>query len=140
DVIGNTGIKATAQLSLGSILEKQAKYQKALEYYEQALEIKTKTGDKMGEVYCCTTLSRFWADICDDKRAEEYADRAKDIVDKAGYQPQLCWVYSCYARVYSRRNDWENCEKMCQKSLELANQLRYTAFTALVYSDLAFVS
>ena len=82
------------------------------EYYNEALEINKKTGDREGKARCYANLGTVYRSSAEYKKAKEYQDKALLMRKEIGDRKEEARCYGNHLRiVYKLRADNEKAEE-----------------------------
>ena len=149
---GNQVKKAVNLMALGVILQGQEKYEEALMYHQQSLEIKEAEGAWSQIPISLNNLSELHFEIGNTDKAIELADRAIVIADSTGVDPAYYYAKFIKGQYYTRTGDperaiplveeavkyWEDIDS--PKDLPRAYSVLTETYKAAGKHDLAFFS
>lgn len=113
-------------INMGNIQFKQGNYQRAVGYYEQALEIEKQNNNRIGILNIVTNLGITFTKAKQPRRATPYLEEALKIADELQAQTMLPTIYKAAAENYSNQGKWKEAYE---------TQLKYDAAREQVHSE-----
>jgi len=105
--------------SLGKIRQSLSEFDKALNYYQQALVIKQKLGDRLGEAKVLNNIGILLSNLGDKQSAMKNYEQSLSILQEIQASTSSGQVVHNIAAIYSALNDSESAYHYFQKALEL---------------------
>ncbi|CAH3108350.1 unnamed protein product, partial [Pocillopora meandrina] len=125
----------------GIMLYKLGESLKAKEYFERALAITTKLGDRRGEASCYGNLGTVFTSLGQYDKAEEYLQKAlvitNEIGDRGGEASSSC--YGNLGTVFTSLGQYNKAERYLQKALVITAEIGDRGGEASYYGNLGTV-
>ena len=99
--MGDAPGQAAACFELGAMLRRQAP-PKAVGYFNQALEIYSRLGDKRGQARCLTGVGNAYAIMSQQDKAVEHLEAGRKLSMEVGYQEGVAAALNGIGMVYAR--------------------------------------
>jgi tetratricopeptide (TPR) repeat protein len=123
-----TDVEARSLIGIGVIYHELGQYEKAREeYYEQALEIYRKTGDKKGEVVDLNNIGLAYTDLGQYEKAIEYHLQALEIAQKIDDQKDESASLASIGNLYYIVDLYAEAMEYFKQSLEIDRKIGYVA-------------
>ena len=120
----------------GIMLYKLGESLKAKEYFERALPITTKIGDREGEASCYGNLGTVFESLGQYDKAEEYLQKALLIRTEIGNRGGEASCYGNLATVFESLGQYHKAEEYLQKALDIKTEIGDREGEATSYGNL----
>ncbi|MFN8289159.1 MAG: tetratricopeptide repeat protein [Chitinophagaceae bacterium] len=127
-ILNDDSLKTLSFIELGSVYGLKREKLLSLRNYLSALRIAEDMKDIQLERACYTALIGFYTSIDDYDKAIDYAVKAMDMLDQLkekGNQYNKPVALNMIGTLYSQKEDYEMANYYFQKSLKMADSLRY---------------
>jgi tetratricopeptide (TPR) repeat protein len=125
--------------ALGTIIDRQGKWDKAAKYYEKSLKIKEKLGNAQSVATIYNSLGSIYADKGESRRAIGYYKKSLEISEAIADTVGVASVYGNLGSIYYRKGRWDRAIEYYEKSLEIYKKLENVHRIALVYNNLGSI-
>jgi tetratricopeptide (TPR) repeat protein len=95
---------------------------KALEYYEQSLEIRNLMGNQLGMATVLSNIGNVYRDKGMMEEAFERYDKAMKISETIGYKEGIVRVYYYMAAAYHKSNNYKESNRILDLCLKMSNE------------------
>lgn len=112
--------------NIGSIYFKQGNFQRAVEYYEQALEIERANNNKLGIMNIVTNLGITYTKANQPKPAQQFLDEALALSNELQAFTSLPSIYKASAENYAKQHKMKEAYE---------TQLKYDEIREKIYGD-----
>ncbi len=116
--------EANALLNLGAAYFSSSQYQRAIEYYQQALSIFRAVGDRNGEAKVLTNLGAAYFSSSQYQRAIEYYQQALSIFRAVGDRNTEGFLLANIGRLYAVQNSPQSAIQQLQSSVTVREAIR----------------
>ena len=123
----------------GIMLYKLGESPKAKEYFERALAITTKIGDRRGEASCYGNLGTVFTSLGQYDKAEEYLQKALVIRTEIGDREGEASCYGNLGTVFTSLGQYDKAEECLQKALVIRTEIGDRLGEASCYGSLGTV-
>ena len=114
-------------------------YDKAKEYHEKALAIKTEIGDRAGEGTCLKNVGVLFQSLGENNRAKEYFDKALATKIEIGERAEEAICYGNLGTVFQSLGDYEKAKEYFEKALAIKIEIGASEGEGTSYGDLGNV-
>ena len=134
---GDRELKATAYINIGAAFSKLGKYQKAIEYIEEALPISKEIGNREKQAHCYSGLGSVYNLLGKYRKANELFQKAHrmEIGGRAGEAN----YYRNQASLFSSLGDHQKAKEYLEKALGIILEIGDKENEAAVYEHLGSV-
>ncbi len=105
---------------------------KALEYYEQSLEIRKKLGNQSGMATVLSNIGNVYRDRGQMTEAFERYDKAMKICEAIGYKEGIVRLYYYMAAAYHKSDNYKESNRYLDKCLEMSTELGIKSYSIIV--------
>ncbi len=92
--------------NIGDALFEQKRFGAAKEYYLESLVLKREFKDILGEAVTLNNLAKVSVATSDFKEAEQYLDKARELIHRAGALNELRWNLEIRIQLYEKKKDF----------------------------------
>ena len=125
---------------LGSINEKQRNWDKAMDFYQKALQLARTLANPSNLIYrILHNLGVVYRDSNDLKKAEEFLNESNELADGNNDLPELARGYNSVGTLYHKLGNTQQAIEAYEKCLECLKQNQEKFRTAQVYNNLGMV-
>ena len=133
---GDRELKATAYINLGVAFSNLGKYQKTIEYIEEALPISKEIGDKEKQAECYSALGSVFNLLGKYRKANELFQKAHRIRMEIGGRAGEADYYRNQASLFSSLGDHQKAKEYLEKALAIILEIGDREKEANVYERL----
>lgn len=119
--VKDRNLEARVLNNFGNIHRDLGDLSKALNYYENALEINEERGDELAQSVNLTSISNLLYDLGDYESALEYALRCLPIFEREHEPRQLVGIYNTLANIYFKQDQLLEAQSYFEENLNLSN-------------------
>jgi tetratricopeptide (TPR) repeat protein len=124
---------------LGTIAYKSARWDRAIEFYEQALGTMKQVGDIHGMAQTYNNLGMVYADKGEWDRAIEFYEQSLKVKEQVGDIHGMAQTYNNLGWVYARKGEWDRAIEFYEQSLKVKEQVGDIHGMASTYGNLGSV-
>ena len=128
--------KVDLLLEIGIIYRIISKYEKALEYFNECLEITKEIGDRAGGSKCYADLGNVYADLGDFKKAIEFHEKSLKIFKEIGDRARESKCYTNLGAAYRNLGDFKKAIEFHEKSLKIFKEIGDKSGESACYGNL----
>ncbi|CAH3162003.1 unnamed protein product [Pocillopora meandrina] len=139
DLYRGKGEATSCYGNLGTMFESLGQYDKAEEYLQKALVIKTEIGDRGGEASCYGNLGTVFESLGQYDKAEEYLQKALVIKTEIGDRKGEATNYGNLGTVFKSLGQYDKAEEYLQKALVITTEIGDRGGEASCYGNLGTV-
>ena len=136
---GDKKLKATAYIRLGIAFYELGKYQKTIEYIEEALPISKEIGDREKQAECYSALGNVFNMLGKYRKANELFQKAHRITMEIGGRAREADYYRNQASLFSSLGDHQKAKEYLEKALAIILEIGDREKEAKVYVHLGYV-
>ena len=118
------------------MFESLGEYEKAKEYHERALTIRTEISDRAGEALSYGNLGTVFESLGEYEKAKQYHERALVISIEIGDRAGEASSYGNLGTVFQSSGEYENAEEYLEKALAIRIEIGDLAGEASSYGNL----
>jgi two-component system, sensor histidine kinase PdtaS len=127
---------STLLSNLGVLYKVTGDYVSALDYYQQSLEIRKKTGSKYGIGICYLNIGNIYVDNKNDELGLSYYLKAEQMFIEADNRFGVSGVLNNIALVYQRQKDFEKAQQYFERALSISVEINDRKKIAQVYNNI----
>ncbi|MDD5669127.1 MAG: tetratricopeptide repeat protein [Candidatus Omnitrophica bacterium] len=126
----DVNLLAESYVNIGWLYHGRGEYEKAKEFYQNALSISGKHNDKLHEAAALRKLAVWYMDKGEDNRALELLTKSSEInrerINAPGHRYNLACDYFDLGLVFSNKDDYTAAREFYSKSLALFQKMKRT--------------
>ena len=126
--------QASSYLNLGSVYQREEKFNEAQEQYVQSLNVYVQLEDDMGKAICFNNLGGLCFELDDQEKAIEYFRQAEEIYIKNQNVDKLPFVYNNIGNAYNYMGDSERARHYYFKMLQTSKASHPAVLAESYYS------
>ena len=126
-------------MALVEIFESQNRFTDAKQLYEKAVNIRRKTGEKIGEASACARFGTTYYKLGENLKAKEYVERPLAIRNEIGDRRGEASCYEDLGNVFRSLRQYEKAKEFLQKALFVKSKIGDRREEASCYENLGSV-
>lgn len=109
-----------AYLNLGVIQKNQKNYEKAIEYYQLALDLRKELGDSRAMSECYLNMGVAYRNLGESDKAFIYYDKALYVFEKAGDKKAIMRANNNIGTLFTESGNWEKAKQYLTTAFDYA--------------------
>ncbi|MBI4931738.1 MAG: tetratricopeptide repeat protein [Bacteroidetes bacterium] len=126
--------------NIGIVYYNLNNFDKAIEYYNRALQISIETADSSGMATCCSNLGNVFKDKLEYNKSENYFKKAIAIFENLGETYGLANCYANIGAVKMRNKNYPEAIGYYMRAMDIYKELKSDDGIATVYFDLGGIN